>query len=95
MELIDVELDQMGLKDNEDSNEGNNEDYGRVFMFNSPLVVNSPDLMNNNQTCLCGKVATMICSRCIGVWYCSQQCQIKGWAGHKEQCKGKVEGDNK
>lgn len=28
-----------------------------------------------------------LCSRCKTIYYCSQECQKKGWEKHKLQCK--------
>ena len=28
----------------------------------------------------------MVCSRCVGAWYCSQVCQVGGWSEHKGEC---------
>ncbi len=39
------------------------------------------------------------CSRCKHEWYCSRECQIKGWKPHKDMCnvisKGNQEGAKK
>ena len=35
----------------------------------------------------CGKLATQRCSRCKNVWYCSRECQLKQWKGHKALCE--------
>lgn len=34
----------------------------------------------------CCKKATMICTKCSGVYYCSAKCQEQAWEYHKETC---------
>ena len=34
----------------------------------------------------CGKPATNRCSRCKNQWYCSRDCQLRQWKGHKAMC---------
>lgn len=34
----------------------------------------------------CGKAATNRCSRCKNQWYCSRDCQLRAWKGHKPLC---------
>ena len=34
----------------------------------------------------CGKQATKKCSRCQLEWYCSRECQVASWKGHKLVC---------
>lgn len=36
---------------------------------------------------VCGKVATLRCSRCKAVWYCAAACQKAHWPTHKQSCK--------
>ena len=35
----------------------------------------------------CRNAATLRCSRCKSVWYCSKACQMKHWPVHKAHCK--------
>ncbi|KAK8731259.1 hypothetical protein OTU49_007512 [Cherax quadricarinatus] len=35
----------------------------------------------------CGCEAHTKCTGCRSVYYCSRQCQKKGWPGHKDQCR--------
>ena len=35
---------------------------------------------------LCGKPAEKRCAKCHNEWYCSRECQVKAWKGHKELC---------
>ena len=35
----------------------------------------------------CSNAATLRCSRCKNIWYCSKECQKKHWSTHKKQCK--------
>lgn len=38
-------------------------------------------------TCIkCGEIATKRCSRCQSAWYCSRECQVADWKGHKPSC---------
>jgi len=89
--LIDEASDCMGSLDIDNVNEVKNENSGGVFMFNSPLVINNPDPTIQN-ACWCGNIATLVCSRCTRVWYCSQHCQIERWPGHKFECDGQLGG---
>jgi hypothetical protein len=34
----------------------------------------------------CGEPATKRCSRCQNDWYCSRECQVAAWKGHKVVC---------
>lgn len=34
----------------------------------------------------CGKPAEKRCSRCHNEWYCSRDCQVAAWKGHKSVC---------
>lgn len=40
---------------------------------------------------LCEKNAESRCSRCLGVWYCSRECQRTDWKSHKKQCQARSE----
>jgi len=45
--------------------------------------------MQKQETRRCGtckNYATMKCSRCKAVWYCSQSCQCANWDKHKSEC---------
>src|SRR6185437_16266463 len=35
--------------------------------------------------CICGKTGTSKCSKCEKL-YCSRDCQVKDWPGHKAEC---------
>jgi hypothetical protein len=35
---------------------------------------------------LCGKPAEKRCAKCHNEWYCSRECQVSAWKGHKELC---------
>ena len=35
----------------------------------------------------CGKPAVLRCSGCLGAFYCGEECQIRVWLQHKQQCK--------
>merc|ERR1711959_762120 len=35
----------------------------------------------------CGAPAEKRCSRCKNEWYCSRECQVEAWPGHKELCE--------
>jgi zinc finger MYND domain-containing protein 10 len=35
---------------------------------------------------LCGKPAEKRCAKCHNEWYCSRECQVSSWKGHKELC---------
>ena len=37
--------------------------------------------------CCCGKPAIVRCGRCLGAFYCSQECLVLAWSVHKGQCK--------
>jgi len=34
----------------------------------------------------CGAPAEKRCSRCKNEWYCSRECQVGAWEGHKLVC---------
>jgi predicted RNA-binding Zn-ribbon protein involved in translation (DUF1610 family) len=34
----------------------------------------------------CGELATQRCSKCRQAWYCSRDCQLRQWKGHKAMC---------
>lgn len=34
----------------------------------------------------CGKPSTKQCSKCLSVYYCSRECQVKDWKSHKLSC---------
>jgi hypothetical protein len=34
----------------------------------------------------CGAPAEKRCSRCHNEWYCSRECQVAAWKGHKDVC---------
>ena len=36
---------------------------------------------------VCGKKTDKCCSRCKKALYCSRECQLKDWPGHKKVCK--------
>ena len=36
---------------------------------------------------MCGAAAEKRCSKCRNAWYCSRECQLKAWKGHKALCK--------
>lgn len=38
------------------------------------------------QCAKCGQPAEKRCSRCQNEWYCSRQCQVAAWKGHKTVC---------
>lgn len=42
--------------------------------------------MDDPKCAACGETATQRCSKCKSEWYCSRECQIKKWKGHKEMC---------
>ena len=44
---------------------------------------------------VCGKLASLRCSRCGGAYYCCAQHQKIHWKIHKEMCKTKSAGDQK
>merc|ERR1712178_393433 len=35
---------------------------------------------------VCGDIAEKRCSRCKNEWYCSRECQVQAWDGHKAVC---------
>lgn len=41
----------------------------------------------------CGKAASLICSWCKLVHYCSKQCQKRGWKTHKKNCAWSLDKD--
>mmetsp|Transcript_19204 Transcript_19204/g.41729 ORF Transcript_19204/g.41729 Transcript_19204/m.41729 type:complete len:362 (+) Transcript_19204:52-1137(+) len=46
-----------------------------------------PTTSNKDQRCLvCGKETASYCSRCKNVYFCSRDCQKKGWKSHKSEC---------
>jgi len=86
--LIDeklVEVQSFNEINNNDMTEVGNQNEGNIFMFNNPLVITKP-VPRLSHVCLCGKEATLVCSRCVGAWYCSQVCQVEGWPAHKGEC---------
>jgi len=91
--MTEKQFDEVQSKEinNNDITEVGNLNEEKIFMFNNPLVITRPD-PKLSPVCLCGKKATMVCSRCVGAWYCSQVCQVGGWPEHKGEC-GEQGGD--
>lgn len=57
--------------------------FGSAFAAGSA----ADDLSLGEPKCaLCGKPATKRCSRCHNEWYCSRDCQVAAWKGHKIVC---------
>lgn len=44
------------------------------------------ELLPPPKCAVCGEAAPKKCSRCKNEWYCSRECQLKGWKAHKEIC---------
>ena len=44
------------------------------------------DFCEQPKCAVCGKEAMNRCSRCKHEWYCSRDCQLRGWKPHKEMC---------
>lgn len=42
---------------------------------------------SGNPCASCGKPAKQFCSSCKSVFYCSKDCQKKGWKSHKPNCR--------
>lgn len=40
-----------------------------------------------NKCDACGADAGKRCNQCKSVWYCSRDCQVNSWKGHKAKCK--------
>lgn len=38
----------------------------------------------------CQKEAFKRCSKCKSIWYCSRECQVADWTGHKAKCAEKA-----
>jgi hypothetical protein len=47
----------------------------------------TPPVVEGMSCLLCGKPASMRCSRCRRVFYCGAACQKKAWPEHKKTCK--------
>jgi len=50
---------------------------------------NSMDLestLDDPKCAKCGQPAEKRCSRCKNEWYCSRECQVDAWSGHKVVC---------
>lgn len=49
----------------------------------------TPSANNGPHTCArCGAgPATKRCSKCKSEWYCSRECQLAAWNGHKKKCR--------
>jgi len=43
-------------------------------------------LLEEPKCAKCGDPATNRCSRCKNEWYCSRECQVEAWDGHKKIC---------
>ncbi|KAF4697065.1 hypothetical protein FOZ62_031593, partial [Perkinsus olseni] len=41
---------------------------------------------NHHLCATCGKAGDKLCSRCKAVYYCSVDCQRRGWSAHKQVC---------
>ncbi|KAH6569529.1 hypothetical protein BASA60_008179 [Batrachochytrium salamandrivorans] len=57
------------------------ERLARVYDFDDLDILAEQPMCNK-----CGNPATQRCSKCRSEWYCSRQCQVKAWKGHKSIC---------
>ena len=62
----------------------NKEDMDRMMKLYSSEVFE--DFMEDPKCGECGKVASQRCSKCKNAWYCSRDCQLRQWKGHKAIC---------
>jgi hypothetical protein len=60
------------------------EDMDRLMKLYSSDVFE--DFMDDPKCANCGKNATQRCSKCKNQWYCSRDCQLRQWKGHKALC---------
>lgn len=60
------------------------EDMERIMKLYSSEVFEQ--FMDDPKCGECGKPATQRCSRCKNQWYCSRDCQLRQWKGHKPLC---------
>ena len=44
------------------------------------------EFMDDPKCADCGQLATQRCSKCRQAWYCSRDCQLRQWKGHKSIC---------
>ncbi|KAJ7191557.1 hypothetical protein GGX14DRAFT_481300 [Mycena pura] len=67
--------------------------YHAWFLKNLNIFEPSPNalvsLTPNHRCASCGAPATKKCSKCQKVWYCSKECQVKEWSGHRVHCDPK------
>merc|ERR1711988_1665659 len=43
-------------------------------------------ILEEPRCAVCGQPAEKRCSRCKNEWYCSRECQVEAWGGHKAVC---------
>lgn len=46
----------------------------------------SLELLAGARACVCGKLATRSCARCVSARYCSRGCQLADWPTHRAAC---------
>ena len=46
----------------------------------------SLELLAGGRACVCGKLATRSCARCVSARYCSRGCQLADWPTHRAAC---------
>jgi len=92
-EIAEYQISKFFTKDDKSTKE----DMDRLMKLYSSDVFEQ--FMEDPRCANCGKVATQRCSRCKNQWYCSRECQLKRWKGHKALCdiiqKNRKEDDDK
>merc|ERR1711918_45688 len=67
-----------------DSEENYQEEMRQLSEWNNSFDLES--CLDEPKCAVCGQPAEKRCSRCKNEWYCSRECQVQAWEGHKTVC---------
>jgi len=68
----------------EETEESHHEEMKRLMEWYNTFDVES--FLEDPKCAKCGAPAEKRCSRCKNEWYCSRECQVGAWEGHKLVC---------